>query len=63
VVLFVFLCVVERRTPYLMPITLIPSISVSVLMSHNTRKTKYKKTPKCMLKNFEKASMEIRESS
>jgi hypothetical protein len=37
VVLFVFPCVLERRTPYLLSTTLIPSISVSVLTSGNRR--------------------------
>jgi hypothetical protein len=36
-VLFVFCCVPERKTPYLLFTTLIPSVSVSVLMSGNGR--------------------------
>jgi hypothetical protein len=37
VVLFVFLCMVGRSTPYLLSVTLILSISVSVLTSGNRR--------------------------
>jgi hypothetical protein len=37
VVIFVIPCVLEKRTNYLLSVTLIPSISVSVWLSGNRR--------------------------
>jgi hypothetical protein len=57
VVLFVFTCVLERRTPYLLSTTIIPSVSFSVWMSGTARMrgSQSKNNPLgCILKTFKK---------